>query len=74
MLGPALIRVIIYLWSRKNPEVPMTFMFGLRFKGAQLPWVMAGFNLLTGNLFMHSFYYLIHVELKFTREHIRRAL
>ncbi|KAL6056623.1 Derlin 1 [Balamuthia mandrillaris] len=33
ILGMGLIMVLIYYWSRKNPDVQMSFMFGLRFKG-----------------------------------------
>ncbi|PRP85547.1 putative Der1-like family [Planoprotostelium fungivorum] len=48
LLGPGLIRMIIYVWARKNPDIPMTFMFGLRFQSFWLPWVMMAFNMLMG--------------------------
>jgi hypothetical protein len=48
ILGVGLIMVIVYVWSRKNPDVNMSFMFGIRFKAAYFPWVLIGFELLTG--------------------------
>ena len=36
VLAMGLIMVIVYVWSRKNPEVSMTFMFGIRFKVCDL--------------------------------------
>eukprot|EP01113_Clastostelium_recurvatum_P034225 TRINITY_DN4615_c0_g1_i1.p1 TRINITY_DN4615_c0_g1~~TRINITY_DN4615_c0_g1_i1.p1 ORF type:complete len:256 (-),score=28.80 TRINITY_DN4615_c0_g1_i1:87-806(-) len=48
IVGIGLILMLIYVWSRKNPNENMTFMFGLRFKSAYLPWVLIGFSLLMG--------------------------
>jgi hypothetical protein len=50
ILGPSLVMMIIYLWSRKNPNVTMSFMFGLRFLSFYFPWVLIGFNVLMGGL------------------------
>ncbi|KAH3763212.1 derlin 1 [Pelomyxa schiedti] len=49
VLSGSIVMSIIYVWSRKHPEAPMTFMFGIRFKALYLPWVMTGFGLLTGS-------------------------
>jgi len=48
ILGMGLIMVILYVWSRKNPNVEMSFMFGIRFKSAYFPWVLIGFTFLLG--------------------------
>eukprot|EP01129_Flabellula_baltica_P011310 TRINITY_DN4925_c0_g1_i1.p1 TRINITY_DN4925_c0_g1~~TRINITY_DN4925_c0_g1_i1.p1 ORF type:complete len:234 (-),score=34.96 TRINITY_DN4925_c0_g1_i1:23-724(-) len=50
ILGMSLILMIIYYWSKKQPNIPMTFMFGLRFESAYFPWVLIGFRLLMGGL------------------------
>jgi len=47
-LGMSLIMMIIYIWSRKNPDINMTFMFGFRFQSFYFPWVLVGFNVLMG--------------------------
>jgi len=48
ILGMSLIMMLIYLWSRKNPNVPMSFMFGIRFQSLYFPWVLCAFSLLMG--------------------------
>eukprot|EP01117_Protostelium_nocturnum_P013677 TRINITY_DN5125_c0_g1_i1.p1 TRINITY_DN5125_c0_g1~~TRINITY_DN5125_c0_g1_i1.p1 ORF type:complete len:241 (+),score=46.71 TRINITY_DN5125_c0_g1_i1:114-836(+) len=48
ILGPPLVMYIIYVWARKNPNLPMSFMFGLRFQSFWFPWVLVGFHTLTG--------------------------
>mmetsp|Transcript_3858 Transcript_3858/g.5391 ORF Transcript_3858/g.5391 Transcript_3858/m.5391 type:complete len:238 (+) Transcript_3858:60-773(+) len=48
ILGASLIMMIIYLWSRKNPNVTMSFMFGLRFQSFYFPWVLVAFDVLMG--------------------------
>jgi len=48
ILAMGLIMVIVYVWSRKNPDVQMSFMFGIQFKAAYFPWVLIGFNFLMG--------------------------
>jgi hypothetical protein len=50
VLGMSLIMMIIYVWSRKNPNVTMSFMFGLRFQSFYFPWVLVGFNVLMGGM------------------------
>ncbi len=32
LLGMGLIMMVIYYWSRKNPNVVVSFMFGLKFQ------------------------------------------
>eukprot|EP01118_Nematostelium_gracile_P016118 TRINITY_DN6603_c0_g1_i1.p1 TRINITY_DN6603_c0_g1~~TRINITY_DN6603_c0_g1_i1.p1 ORF type:complete len:263 (-),score=56.93 TRINITY_DN6603_c0_g1_i1:32-742(-) len=44
----ALIMTIIYMWARKNPNVNMTFMFGIRFPAFYFPWVLVVMNFLMG--------------------------
>jgi len=48
ILGMPLIMMIIYLWSRKNPNINMSFMFGIQFQSFYFPWVLVAFNLLMG--------------------------
>jgi len=48
ILSKALILSMIYYWSRKNPDVQMTFFFGIRFKAIYFPWVLVAFNVLLG--------------------------
>lgn len=48
ILGTGLLSSLLYLWSRKNPDLVLSFMFGLRFKAIYLPWVLCGFKLLQG--------------------------
>lgn len=40
ILGMGLIVSLIYYWSRKNPDVEMSLMFGIRFKSIYFPWVL----------------------------------
>jgi len=47
-LGPAMVFMVLYVWSRKNPEQPCSF-FGFRFKGLYLPWVYCAFSVIIGN-------------------------
>ena len=70
VLGRSLVMSIIYMWSRKFPEVQMSFYFGIKFQGKYLPWVLCGFELLLGGVPMayfagiltaHIFYYLTEV-------------
>eukprot|EP01127_Copromyxa_protea_P005747 TRINITY_DN15609_c0_g1_i1.p1 TRINITY_DN15609_c0_g1~~TRINITY_DN15609_c0_g1_i1.p1 ORF type:complete len:232 (-),score=42.95 TRINITY_DN15609_c0_g1_i1:38-733(-) len=70
ILGTGLILSIIYYWARKNPNVPMTFMFGLRFQSMYFPWVLIGFRILLGGfplseicgaLVGHLYFFLVDV-------------
>ncbi|KAI9358145.1 Derlin [Pilaira anomala] len=40
VLSDGLLLSIAYLWSQHNRDVPVTFMFGIRFKAMYLPWAM----------------------------------
>jgi len=48
ILAMGLIVALIYYWSRRNPDVIMTFLFGFQFKAIYFPWVLVGFNVLLG--------------------------
>jgi Derlin-2/3 len=48
LVGPSLVFMIIYVWSRKNEDSPMGF-FGFSFKGLYLPWVLMAIGILMGN-------------------------
>lgn len=50
ILAKPLVLMVIYYWSRKNPDIEMSFLFGLRFKAIYFPWVLVGFNVLMGGM------------------------
>eukprot|EP00164_Ancoracysta_twista_P000288 GFYU01000405.1.p1 GENE.GFYU01000405.1~~GFYU01000405.1.p1 ORF type:complete len:244 (-),score=47.70 GFYU01000405.1:79-810(-) len=39
---------IIYVWSRKNPNVIVNFYFGIQFQSIHFPWVLVAFEVLLG--------------------------
>uniref|UniRef100_A0AC35GLT3 Derlin n=1 Tax=Panagrolaimus sp. PS1159 TaxID=55785 RepID=A0AC35GLT3_9BILA len=41
--------MLVYVWSRRNPLVPMNFFGILSFNAPYLPWVLLLFSLLLGN-------------------------
>ncbi len=41
--------MLVYIWSRRNPNVRMNFFGLLNFQAPFLPWVLMGFSLLLGN-------------------------
>ena len=45
-LGHALSSVLVYIWSRRNPETRLSFLGLVVFKAPFLPWVLIGFSLL----------------------------
>ena len=47
VLGPPLFTMVIYVWSRRNPEAPTNF-FMFRVPASYLPWVMVGFAFVVG--------------------------
>lgn len=49
-LAASLIMAVIYYWSRVHPAAQgeVSFMFGLRFPGVYLPWVLVAFTVLMG--------------------------
>ena len=54
ILSEALMLAILYVWSRKFPDVNMTFMFGLRFKSQYLVWVLTIYHFILGGSIMHG--------------------
>jgi len=48
VLSESLLMAILYVWSRKFPDVNMTFMFGLRFKSQYLVWVLTAYHFILG--------------------------
>jgi len=50
LLAMSLIMMIIYIWSRKNPNINMSFMFGIQFLSFYFPWVLVAFNFLLGGI------------------------
>jgi len=50
ILGAGIIYMVLYYWSRKNPDVTLSFMFGITFQAVYLPWVLIGFQFLMGGL------------------------
>ena len=47
-LGDPMVFMLLYLWSRRNEEAPVS-VFGFKFKGIQLPWVFLALSVLMGN-------------------------
>lgn len=46
-MGPPLVFSVLYLWSKKNAEVPVSF-WGFNFKGAHLPFALMAMSVLMG--------------------------
>jgi len=66
-LGGSLTFMMVYIWARRNPFVPMGFLGLFRFTAPYLPWVLLSFSCLLGNDVMvdclgiaigHLYYYL----------------
>ncbi|TSP36114.1 Derlin-2 [Bagarius yarrelli] len=49
LLMTAFTIMLVYVWSRRNPNVRMNFFGLLNFQAPFLPWVLMGFSLLLGN-------------------------
>ncbi|TRY86842.1 hypothetical protein DNTS_028660, partial [Danionella cerebrum] len=49
LFGQAFTIMLVYIWSRRNPNVRMNFFGLLNFQAPFLPWVLMGFSLLLGN-------------------------
>ena len=43
-LGTTLSSTLVYIWSRRNPDVRLSFLGLLTFKAPWLPWVLIAFN------------------------------
>jgi len=66
-LGQAFTIMIVYVWSRKNPYIPLNFFGLMNFRAPYLPYVLLGFSVLLGNtvwvdligmLVGHTYYFL----------------
>lgn len=68
VLSDGLLLSIAYLWAQHNRDMPVTFMFGIRFKALYLPWAMIASDFLmsgaipkasiAGMVTSHIYYYL----------------
>merc|ERR1711871_1568850 len=47
-LGPALVFMVLYVWSRRNPTQPMS-IYGFQFQGINYPWILLALSVLLGN-------------------------
>jgi len=45
-LAPSLAFVVVYVWSRRNPHVTLSFLGLFNFNAPYLPWVITGFGML----------------------------
>ena len=66
-LGTSLNFMLVYVWSRRNPDVPLSFLGIFTFGAAYLPWVLMAFSVLIGGspvmdilgmVAGHTYYYL----------------
>ncbi|XP_040859467.1 derlin-3 isoform X3 [Ochotona curzoniae] len=48
-LGQALTAMLVYVWSRRSPQVRVNFFGLLTFQAPFLPWALMGFSMLLGN-------------------------
>jgi len=48
-LGQAFTLMLVYIWSRRNPNVRLSFFGVMVFRAPYLPWVLIGFSLMLGN-------------------------
>uniref|UniRef100_A0A3Q2CTV1 Derlin n=1 Tax=Cyprinodon variegatus TaxID=28743 RepID=A0A3Q2CTV1_CYPVA len=48
-LGQAFIVMLVYVWSKRNPLIPVNFFGLLSFQAPFLPWALMGCSLLLGN-------------------------
>lgn len=48
-LGQAFTIMLVYVWSRRNPYIRLSFFGVLNFRAPYLPWVLIGFSLMLGN-------------------------
>lgn len=49
-LSTPLTFMLVYIWSRRNPQVRMSFLGILNFNAPYLPWVLLGFTILLNNI------------------------
>lgn len=48
-LGHAFTMMLVYIWSRRNPNIRMNFFGLVTFQAPYLPWVLLTFSLLLGS-------------------------
>lgn len=48
-LGHAFTIMLVYIWSRRNPEIRMNFFGLITFQAPYLPWVLLAFSILLGS-------------------------
>eukprot|EP00697_Spironema_sp_BW2_P000940 gnl/Spiro4/11286_TR5949_c0_g1_i1.p1 gnl/Spiro4/11286_TR5949_c0_g1~~gnl/Spiro4/11286_TR5949_c0_g1_i1.p1 ORF type:complete len:249 (-),score=56.65 gnl/Spiro4/11286_TR5949_c0_g1_i1:104-793(-) len=48
-LGPSLNYMVVYVWSRRNPQARMNFLYLFQFSAPWLSWVLIGFALVLGH-------------------------
>lgn len=68
-LGNSFVFMIVYVWSRRDPEAPVS-VWGFKLKGIYLPWALMAFTILIGGspvmdivgvVAGHAYYFLIDV-------------
>lgn len=67
-LGSSLTFMMVYVWSRRNPDVRLNFLGLFNFNAPYLPWVLLGFSLVInahfpmndalGITFGHIYYFM----------------
>lgn len=66
-LGASLTYMMVYVWSRRNPHVQLSFLGLFNFTAPYLPWVLLGFSFMLGSnpivdilgmIAGHLYYYL----------------
>lgn len=66
-LGSSLAFMMVYVWARRHPHIPLSFLGVFNFSAAYLPWVLLAFSVMLGSspvvdlLGMaagHTYYYL----------------
>jgi len=73
LMGSAMVFTILYTWSKRNPNDPVSF-FGFKTSGFYLPWVLFLFHVLVGasiemdliGIAVGHLYYFIQCELPYT--------
>jgi len=79
IMSDGLIMLLIYVWCRTNPNVDMSFLFGIRFKSGYFPWVLIAFKVLLGGspfmdlagcLIGHLYIYLKDIYPQISQRHL----
>ncbi|XP_078433710.1 derlin-2-like [Wolffia australiana] len=81
-LSNSLTFMMVYVWSKQNPFIPMSFLGLFTFTASYLPWVLLTFSLLVGaNLWVdllgmfagHAYYFLEDVYPQMTGRRLLRT-